>query len=82
MIASMSTPTPPLPPRISPAALSELETAFREYTKLVLAADLSWFSKTEYVDRVDQFVRWLKHDFDPGSRTASRRTADDVQISV
>ncbi len=58
-------------PRISLVALKEVETALREYIDLVVRADLSNWAKTEYVDRADQFVRWLKWEFEPGSRGQS-----------
>ncbi len=58
-------------PRISPEALREVENALRQYVDLVVSADLSNWAKTEYVDRADQFVRWLKWEFEPGSRGQS-----------
>jgi len=58
---------------ISPGALAEVEGAFAQYTKLVLESDLSFFSQSEYIDRVDAFLRWLRGEFDPGSRVNAYR---------
>ena len=65
-------------PRISPAALAEVETALRDYAKEVLRAGLGEFTTNVYIDKADYFVRWLKHDFEPGSRmdrTPAKHTA-------
>lgn len=55
-------------PRISAAALTEVEAALRDYTKVVLHAGLGEYTTNVYVDKADYFVRWLKRDFEPGSR--------------
>jgi hypothetical protein len=55
-------------PRISGAALIEVENAMRDYAKEVLKAGLGKFATNIYIDKADQFVRWLKHDFTPGER--------------
>ena len=55
-------------PRISPAALTEVEAALRNYAREVLRAELGEMSTNMYIDKADYFVRWLKRDFEPGSR--------------
>jgi hypothetical protein len=71
----MATQTTPLNPsgRISAAAMSELETAWKDYRAAVEASDLSESSQATYVDMANNFVRWLREDFDPGSRKAPYR---------
>jgi hypothetical protein len=59
-------------PRISPTALAEVEAALRDYAKEVLRAKLGEMASNMYVDHADLFVRWLKRDFEPGSRGSSR----------
>jgi hypothetical protein len=56
--------------RISTAALFEIQTALRSYCSAVEASDLSKNSQATYMDMADNFVRWLRRDFDPGSRLA------------
>jgi hypothetical protein len=56
--------------RISTAALFEIQAAFRSYCSAVEASDLSENSQATYMDMASNFVRWLKGDFDPGSRLA------------
>jgi hypothetical protein len=56
--------------RISTAALFEVQTALRSYGSAVEASDLSENSQATYMDMADNFVRWLRGDFDPGSRLA------------
>ncbi len=54
--------------RISAAAMSEVTDALKKYTDAVLATDLTMNVQATYVDNVTQFVRWLRYDFEPGSR--------------
>jgi hypothetical protein len=56
--------------RISPAALSEIEAAFKVYCLAVEKSELSLSSQATYVDTVNAFMRWLRFDFEPGSRVA------------
>ncbi len=62
-------------PRISLAALAEIEAALRDYAKDVLQAGLGEFATNMYIDKADYFVRWLKRDFEPGSRVNSQSKA-------
>lgn len=60
-------------PRISLNALAEIEAALRDYSKEVLGAGLGEFATNIYIDKADYFVRWLKRDFEPGSRAYGQR---------
>lgn len=53
---------------VSPSTLSEINAALKEYCGVVLASELSASSQAIYVDHASNFVRWLKGEFDPGSR--------------
>ena len=66
-------------PRISPDALAEVEAALREYSKEVLRVGLGEFATNMYIDKADYFVRWLKRDFEPGSRGASNQRRPEPQ---
>ena len=59
---------PKQPPRISPAALTEVEAALREYAKAVLHAGYGEYATNARIDNADYFVRWHKRDFEPGCR--------------
>jgi hypothetical protein len=59
--------------KISSNALFEVQTALRGYCTAVETSDLSESSQATYLDMADNFVRWLKGDFDPGSRKAPYR---------
>jgi hypothetical protein len=59
--------------RISPAAFTEVQKAFHDYSRIVLKAGLSQWAESEYIDRVDMFLRWLKGEFQPGSRATGVR---------
>jgi len=56
--------------RISTATLFEVQAALRSYCAAVETSDLSESSQATYINMADNFVRWLKGDFDPGSRVA------------
>jgi hypothetical protein len=56
--------------RISTATLFEVQAALRSYCSSVETSDLSESSQAIYINGADNFVRWLKGDFDPGSRLA------------
>ena len=66
--------------RISLAALSEVESAFKDYYSVVEASDLAQSSQATYIDHARGFVRWLKGDFDPGSRKAPYRKPPQSNI--
>jgi len=55
---------------MSAAALAELETAWNDYRAAVAASDLSESSQATYTDIANNFVRWVRGEFDPGSRKA------------
>jgi hypothetical protein len=55
--------------RISPSAISEIETAFKTYCDAVGKSDLALSSQSTYVDMANNFLRWLRYEFEPGSRT-------------
>ena len=59
--------------RMSAAAMAELEAAWQEYRAVIEASDLTDSSQATYVDAAHRFVRWLRSDFDPGSRKAPYR---------
>jgi hypothetical protein len=59
--------------QISTDALFEVQTALRGYYSAVETSGLSESSQATYIDMADNFVRWLKGDFSPGSRTAPYR---------
>ena len=60
--------TKPYAGRISPSALFEIEVALRGYYNTVEASGLSFSSQSQYIDMADRFVRWLRGNFEPGSR--------------
>ncbi len=59
--------------RMSETAMTELEAGWREYRAAVAASDLSESSQATYTDMANNFVRWLRGNFDPGSRKAPYR---------
>lgn len=65
------------PIRISAAALLEVHLAFNEYCAAVQASDLSSISQNMYQYLAGNFVRWLRCDFNPGSRKATYRFVDE-----
>jgi hypothetical protein len=61
---------------VSAAAMSEIDDALRGYWAAVESSDLSQSSQATYIDMANNFVRWLKGDFIPGSRKAPYRVRD------
>ncbi len=59
--------------RISRSALFEVEVALGEYYTALEASDLTPSSQGTYMKQAENFVQWLKHEFDPGSRVAPHR---------
>ena len=57
--------------------MAELEAAWQEYRATVAASDLSESSQATYIDMANNFLRWLRGDFDPGSRKAPYRIVPD-----
>lgn len=56
--------------RISTPALSEVQVALKTYYSALETSELSQSSQATYMDMAENFVRWLKGDFTPGSRKA------------
>jgi hypothetical protein len=54
--------------RISASAMSEIETAFKAYRSAVKNGGLRHTTQSTYVDRAYNFLRWLKYEFEPGSK--------------
>jgi len=54
-------------PKISPQALTEVQSDLAGYCAVVDATTLSEVSKGIYIDFADKFVRWLSGNFAPGS---------------
>jgi hypothetical protein len=55
-------------PQLSTAALFEVEAALKAYYAAVETSDLTQSSQATYIDMANNFVRWLRGDFNPGSR--------------
>lgn len=53
-------------PKISLAALREVEAALNQYVNEVIATDLTDATKDVYAYHSQNFVRWLSGDFTPG----------------
>jgi hypothetical protein len=56
--------------RISPSAMLEVMSALDEYWKELEVSDLGERSKSLYLGQADNFVRWMRGEFTPGSRNA------------
>lgn len=67
--------------RISKAAMVEVEDAMKGYHAAVESSDLSQSSQASYIDMADNFVRWLRADFVPGSRKAPYRVRDTKAVA-
>lgn len=59
--------------KISSAAFGEVEQALRQYLRDVEGADLKPLTKKTYTLHAENFVRWLRNDFDPGARKAGEK---------
>jgi uncharacterized protein (UPF0333 family) len=53
---------------VSRQTLQEIESAFRVYEQEVQASNLTPKTKRTYLLYSENFVKWLKDDFVPGSR--------------
>ena len=62
----MTNPQTPPVPKISARALQEVEDAVTRYSNEVEASALTLNSKETYLLHAENFVRWLKDDFEPG----------------
>lgn len=62
--------------RISPQAMKEIDSAVDAYREeienAVKTKNLKRNTADTYFPHVEQFVRWLKGDFEPGGRTKNR----------
>ena len=54
--------------KISTKAVQEVEEALELYKRVVKAANLAENTEKTYVLHSENFVRWLKDDFEPGRR--------------
>ena len=54
-------------------ALAEVEQAYVEYKQVVETSGMALTSRKTYIIHADQFVRWLKREFQPGVHTVNRR---------
>lgn len=54
--------------KLPPLTLSQVDAALKEYCQVVLTSDLSAASQASYIDHADNFVRWLRGEFNPGAR--------------
>ena len=59
-------------PKVSPAALKEVQDALEQYRKEVAATLMTPSTKDTYLLHSTNFVRWLDDDFEPGA-TLERR---------
>jgi hypothetical protein len=57
-------------PAISIDILSEIQSALNECCAAVMATDLDHDSQVKYIDSANNFVRWLRGNFDLGSQNA------------
>jgi hypothetical protein len=62
--------------RISPSAMLEVLSALDGYWDDIEASDLSERGKGIYMEMAENFVRWMRDDFAPGSRKAPYRVRD------
>jgi hypothetical protein len=62
--------------------MSELRDAMKAYADAVQASDLSLSSQATYVDHVNAFMRWLRYEFEPGSRKAPYARKKDKKDSI
>lgn len=67
--------------RISNTAMAEVEEALKGYYAAVESSDLSQSSQASYIDMANNFVRWLRTDFVPGSRKAPYRIRDTKTVA-
>ena len=58
---------------ISQKALDEVNVAFQRYTQEVNDTGMTDRSKETYLLYVDQFIRWINDDFEPGAKLRRRR---------
>jgi len=54
--------------------MSEVLSALEGYWDEIEASELSESAKSIYMEMAENFVRWMRDDFVPGSRKATHRT--------
>ena len=59
--------------RVSRDALAEVEQAYVEYKQVVEPSGMALTSRKTYVIHADQFVRWLRREFQPGVHAGNGR---------
>ena len=59
--------------RVSRDALAEIEQAYAEYKQVVATSGMALTSRKTYIIHADQFVRWLKREFQPGVHAGNWR---------
>jgi hypothetical protein len=59
--------------RISPSAMLEVMSALDDYWHALEASDLGERSKGLYMSQAENFVRWMRGEFTPGSRNTPYR---------
>jgi hypothetical protein len=59
--------------KVTAAALAEVEDALTHYEQLVRDSRLSPTTQRTYLVHAENFVRWLRDDFEPGARLRYRR---------
>jgi hypothetical protein len=59
--------------RVSPSALFEIEMALGAYYTALEASDLRSSSQGTYMKQAENFVEWLKGEFDPGCHVGAHR---------
>ena len=59
--------------KVSPEVLEIVQKAVEQYCQVVQGSELSEESKKTYIEHPNNFVRWLKGDFEPGGSVRARR---------
>jgi hypothetical protein len=54
--------------RVTSKALQEIESAFRDYEREVESSNMTGSTKHTYLLHAENFLRWLKDEFVPGTR--------------
>ncbi len=60
--------------QVSPPALFEIEVALGAYYTALEASDLTPSSQGTYMKQAENFVQWLKGEFEPGGRVTPYRS--------
>lgn len=57
--------------------MSEVEDALKGYYQALVTSDLSLTSQSTYLDMANNFVRWMRYEFEPGTRTYFAKKVKD-----